>query len=100
MQVAVMALGALCITSCWSISATVAKESLRILPQVGIVLTSTSAAGFKLCRFLEWEHAGPIIINEVSAAALRQAPQALNFGMSSGRSIASRDLGVLQCAHF
>eukprot|EP00892_Ulva_mutabilis_P010742 jgi/Ulvmu1/803/UM010_0177.1 len=64
LQVAVTFAGLACLASCWAYSTAVAKETLRILPRVGIVLTSTSMAGFNTCRFLDWEHAGPIIINE------------------------------------
>lgn len=50
--------------SAWSYTCNVAHETVRVLPGVGIVLISTSVVGCKLCRFLAWEHAGPMIINE------------------------------------
>lgn len=50
----------------WMLCTTVAHETVRVLPGVGIVFISTNSAGFKLCRFLAWENTGPVIINEVS----------------------------------
>lgn len=58
-------MGAMSVLSAWAYSRTVAHETIRVLPDVGIVLISTSTVGFKLCRFLAWERAGPMIINEV-----------------------------------
>lgn len=50
----------------WTQANTVYTESLRILPDVGVVLTATSPSGFATSHFLDWEHVGPVIINEVS----------------------------------
>lgn len=91
-----MVLGLLCCARGWAYSTAVAKETFRVLPCVGVVLTSTSVAGFKLSHFLAWEHAGPVIINEVWRA---MAPSiAHTYGLGTDVASVQASVHVIFCS--
>jgi hypothetical protein len=71
LQAAICALVVACFLVAWTQSHTVYTETLRILPNVGVVLTATAPSGFTTARFLDWQHVGPVIINEVSPLLVR-----------------------------
>lgn len=64
-QVALGALAAVSFFLTWTQANTVYKESVRILPKVGVVITATTPSGFSTTRFLDWQNVGPVIMNEV-----------------------------------
>ena len=65
LQVAACSFAVLCFFIAWTQANTVYTETLRILPNVGVVLTAKAPSGFTTTHFLDWQHVGPVIINEV-----------------------------------
>ena len=51
------------LTLAWALSTK--SETVRILPLVGVLFKTTARCGLESCFFLDWQHVGPVVLNEV-----------------------------------
>jgi hypothetical protein len=68
LQTAIISMSLVLIISFWWVCNHTRKESLLVLPHVGILFTSTPYLGGSSSEMLDWAHVGPLIINEVSGS--------------------------------